>query len=245
VRRKVPDDVGVVLVQTHVEPGGVDVVEVPEVATGDDVAQRPHRSVVLEGVSHHGDHTSVGGGVHDRRRVPDGGREGLLHHDVLAGGDGGQCQSRVSARRCRDHQRVHGVQRLLQGAEALQRRVGAHEGVRAVLAWVDHADLLHLRERAHRPDVLGPPVAGADDADPSSRPLTQVGCRACRRVCRHVPSALPAPLGPRPFGPSAERSRGKQSWISRPGTTVTDEFIRWDHADDCDGNPPLVLVSQG
>src|SRR6185295_10923741 len=63
VRREVPDDVDVLLVQTEVQSRAVDVTDLAELAAVRDVTQLPDRGVVLEGVADHEMHLGARGRV--------------------------------------------------------------------------------------------------------------------------------------------------------------------------------------
>src|SRR4029079_10911040 len=73
VRCEIPEDVDIELVQTEIEPSSVDVADMSELATLDDVAQLPDGGVVLERVARHQQDAGAISGVDERLALPDAG----------------------------------------------------------------------------------------------------------------------------------------------------------------------------
>ncbi len=114
VRRKVPDDVDVVLEDAEVHAHGVEVVELPEFAPVDQLLHLPDRARVDEGVVDHQDEAVLLGQGDQLLALGGGPGHRLLDEDVLAllqgplrelvvGRDGGRDYDRVDLRIVQDH----------------------------------------------------------------------------------------------------------------------------------------------
>jgi len=165
VRGEVEQHVDVVLVETEVQPGRVEVVQVAELAAAHHVAQGPHGGVVLERVAHHERHPVALGTLLHRQARRDRGGERLLHQDVLPGVHRLRRQRSVGARWGRDHERVDVVEGVVQGPVGVDLREAVAQSRDPLLARVDHGHVIDGVQRAHRPDVFRAPVADPDDPD--------------------------------------------------------------------------------
>ena len=125
MRREVPDDVHVALVEAEAQPGRVDVEHAAELSGTDDVAQLPDRGVVLEGVADRPDaRCCAAAALTSASRVLDRRGQRLLDEYVLAGRQGAHRDVDV-ARRWRGHQhRVDPIQHLGRSARPSTRTAG-------------------------------------------------------------------------------------------------------------------------
>jgi hypothetical protein len=116
VRRQVPDDVHVPAVEAEAEPRRVDREHPPELACADELAQLPHRRVVLEGVAHHQLHLGGRGRGDELLGVRDLRGQRFLDENVLTRVQGTQPDPHVGRRRRGHEHRVHPVQRRVEVA---------------------------------------------------------------------------------------------------------------------------------
>ena len=163
MRREVPDDVHVALVEAEAQPGRVDVEHAAELPGTDDVPQLPDRGVVLEGVTDDQQHVVGRRSVDQCLRVFHRRGQRLLDEYVLACCQGAHRDVDV-ARRWRGHQ--HGVDPIQHVVDPLGRRL--HRGVvRLRLAQPAHVAVhdghRNVRHGAQYPDVLASPVPVADN----------------------------------------------------------------------------------
>ncbi|MBB5159899.1 hypothetical protein BJ970_007499 [Saccharopolyspora phatthalungensis] len=113
VRCEVPNDVHIPLVETEVQPRGVDVEHPSQITGVDDLLEFPHGGVVLEGVTGHEHHATLISGVDESSGVLDRGRQRLFDEGVLSGEHGAQRDLCVRARRGCHHHRLHAGENLV------------------------------------------------------------------------------------------------------------------------------------
>ena len=81
---QIPQHIDVVLVEAEVQPGGVDVVDLPEIPILHDLVESDDSRVVLERVADHQRHLLGGCGLDERSSIGRGQCQGLLDEYVLA-----------------------------------------------------------------------------------------------------------------------------------------------------------------
>ena len=166
VRREVADDVDVGLVETEVQPGGVDVVELAQRSRVRTMSRSHHdRRVVLERVPSHQRHSGSLGRVDQSRGVAGVGCERLLHEDVLSCRDGPLGQAPVGGRWGGDDDGVD-VRESSESDEKV--RIDGKPRARAARRYlrVHDGQVLDRAASAQYPHVLRAPVATSDDGDP-------------------------------------------------------------------------------
>ncbi len=160
---QVPENVDVLLVQTQVEAGAVDVTDVPELAVVDELAELADRRVVLEGMADHEHDTGVVCALDDGPAVGDARRERLLHEDVAT--SQGTLDRNLGVRPGwrGDHERVHGREHVADPAGELGgwKRAPSLGKARGARVHDGHSD---FGRRAQDPSVLGAPIPVADDS---------------------------------------------------------------------------------
>ena len=211
VRREVPHDADVVLKQAEVHARRVEVVERPERAGVDDLADLPDRAAEEEGVVHHDLQVLPLGQLDQllgllRRR-----RERLLDEDVLAVLEGRlrQLVVRPDRRDDGDGVDVRRLQDLREVGRQLHARIGAAARACSAAGFLSQtATTCAVLEAVEVADDVRTPVAVADDAD-----ADDVGATL------------------RPAGASAGARRTAASRSRRPRRTLSllirNSLIRW------------------
>ncbi len=228
VRRQVPDDVHVALVQAQVQPGRVDVEHAAELPGPDDLPQLPDRRVVLEGVADHQMHV-----VHPRPRRPvpprpsptwpAASRRGRAcplssarrrPSTWLAGGVATSTAStRSSTSSIRSAGRLH--RRVVRRRLAKPTHVAVHDGHR------------NVRHGAQHPDVLAPPVPVTDDGHVHVLSHLLPPNAWCSRTLDHVFYTPPNDVRRRWRACSSDRYFVSRTPAGSDPCPVVREFVDW------------------
>ena len=139
MRCQVKHDVDVTLVEAEVESGGVQVVQISEIAALHHRSELPHCRVVLKGVTHHQGHSLLLGGLDHGFPFLHGGRQGLLNQHVNSARDGLERQRGMQRWRCSNHHRVHLVQCLAESPVAVHARIHPRHRRTSLITRINHA----------------------------------------------------------------------------------------------------------
>ena len=167
VGRQVPHDVHVRLEQAEVDPHGIEVVEIADVARDDQLLHAPHRAREHERVIHREQQPLPCRQVAQLLRIREPCGDRLHHEHVLPLLERDLRQLVVHVRRSRDDDRIDvgRPQHLVSAVGDCGDVILAPQPSRALIAHVAHG--FHLAQRmAHEvADQIRSPVATADDAN--------------------------------------------------------------------------------
>ena len=222
VRAERPERVLVGAQLPEVEPVGVDVVDVAELAGGRDLLELGHARVVLEQVADHQGPARPLGGGDGPLGLLDGLRERLLDEAVLARVEHALGQRAVGRHRRGEHDRVERV--VGQQVVEVRGEAGAGEARRPALAGglggVAAPRQLAARDAREVAGEVRAPVAEAGDADPQAscdRPPARAAPAAPGRPARRpgrrrtAAGARPAARAPAPPARPPRRARRARS----------------------------------